>query len=214
MSKLKVRGEFITWTGKVTGRSCKIELDITEEDIREAIIKITSQFGTLKSGDFIYALKKGILELLTGSEGEKEIDKSKLQSPDRFKTVNLAKPKEERRCKDCMLSKTCDTRKKYQFTKDCSEFQPKEKKEEKRSCLYCDKYSPERICKLGDLASAVACRDSGYLRWQPKQPPKVVPDWKGMEIVITDDDVERGIKHNRLQRVVKDIYEKVEGEKK
>ena len=34
--------------------------------------------------------------------------------------------KEERRCKDCMLSKTCDTRKKYHSTKDCPDFEPKQ----------------------------------------------------------------------------------------
>lgn len=141
------------------------------------------------------------------------------------------KPKEkkeqpEKSCKSCQYNNAdgngfcsfvadsyihCQEHGKLKFWQSC---QPKEKKEEKRSCQTCIHNSfhglgTARNCLKGhSWKEGNICSD-----WQPKQPPKEI-DWEAVKMTTSlQDHLSPEQKHNKLVDIVRSLYEKVEGEK-
>jgi hypothetical protein len=188
MSKLKVRGEFITWTGKVTDRSCKIELDITEEDIREAIYIFTDRYDQMDSifNNVISLLteeKPNANEVLKSANlADKGTGEEKKEYQNPHDTVYYGKQEEqpERSCSTCVNSPVCSWQSVCQDA-DYIHWHPKEKKEEEP--------------------------DWEGLKTKEEVSMQIKDIKKSLELLR---EIRR---HNHLVDIVRSLYEKVEGEK-
>jgi hypothetical protein len=218
--KIRVRGGFIRATKLNKDRDCirdigesEIELNVTEEDIREAIMNGWRNIKAISINESTSL----IIKLLTGSmpmvekEGNKERvgDESKLQSPDRFKTVNRAKEKSD--CCNAPIKIGGDDKEgtHYYICTKCDK--ACDPKEEKRSCekertnfdIFMD------VSELDDKAKEFMRKTCEKCRFR-KQPPKEIdqPDWELLELNLSEEG-DRNFGAEQVVSILKALYKKV-----